>query len=308
MSKPECFVVMPISDPDGYAKGHFRRVFEDILAPACDAAGYQPVRADDVRATNLIHLDVLQRLLQAPLSLCDLSSRNPNVLFELGLRQAFDRPVVLVQESGTPPIFDIAPIRYTEYRPARLYNEVLEDQKRIASSITATVSAHQNNQGVNSLVKILGLTKPASLSDVEAADSDPALQIIRAELNELRLEVRKFVQALDGSAAHTSPPYPLYPRDATRLPFSSLQARILSFMLTHPGWVTPQTLAKQVGIGEQAIMRALTKMQNRGMLSVALHNGANAYMVAGGNVDSPEVLSASKEELEGSLKLEKANQ
>lgn len=46
---PECFVVMPITDPEGYDKGHFTKVYEDIFKPACDAAGFKPVRADEVK-------------------------------------------------------------------------------------------------------------------------------------------------------------------------------------------------------------------------------------------------------------------
>jgi hypothetical protein len=191
--KPECFVVMPISDPEGYETGHFQHVFDDVIAPACETAGYRPVRADQIRETNLIHLDVLQRLLESPMVLCDLSSRNPNVLFELGLRQAFDRPVVLVQELGTPKIFDIAPLRFTEYRRARVYHEVLEDQRKIVESICATRDAFQNGTGVNSIVRILSLTKPAALPDVQEANRDPAFQILRAELGQLRDEIQHIV-------------------------------------------------------------------------------------------------------------------
>jgi len=79
---PECFVAMPISDPDGYEPGHFLRVYEQVFRPACERAGVRAVRADDVRETNLIHLDVLRRLVDSPVVLCDLSGRNPNVLFE----------------------------------------------------------------------------------------------------------------------------------------------------------------------------------------------------------------------------------
>lgn len=73
----ECFVIMPISDPEGYPSGHFARVYEDIFKPAIQAAGYEPKRADDVLETNLIQLDLLRRLLEAPMAICDLSSRNP---------------------------------------------------------------------------------------------------------------------------------------------------------------------------------------------------------------------------------------
>lgn len=91
-NKETCFVIMPISDPEGYRLGHFQSVFDDLFVPACEKAGYDATRADQVRETNLIHLDVLQRIVNSPMVLCDLSSRNPNVLFELGLRQAFDKP------------------------------------------------------------------------------------------------------------------------------------------------------------------------------------------------------------------------
>lgn len=191
-----CFVVMPVSDGDGYTTGHFRHVYDDIFVPACEAAGYKAVRADEVRETNLIHLDVLQKLLESPMVLCDLSSRNPNVLFELGLRQAFDKPVVLVQETGTPKIFDIAPLRYTEYRRERVYHQVLEDQKAIADCIAATEKAAAAGSGVNSLVRILSLTKPASLAEVRDAERDPTLDLVRAEINEMRHEMRRAIAFL----------------------------------------------------------------------------------------------------------------
>ncbi len=94
----QCFVIMPISDPPDYESGHFRRVYEDLFEPACRNAGYHSIRADDVRETNLIHVDILKRLLESPMAICDLSTQNPNVLFELGFRQAFDKPVLLVLE------------------------------------------------------------------------------------------------------------------------------------------------------------------------------------------------------------------
>lgn len=126
---PSCFIIMPIADPEGYPSGHFQHVYDDIIQPSCAAVGISPIRADDVKATNLIHLDILKRLIDAPIAICDLSSRNPNVLFELGIRQAFDRPVVLIQEEKTPRIFDIGPIRYLEYSREMKYHEVLITQK-----------------------------------------------------------------------------------------------------------------------------------------------------------------------------------
>lgn len=58
----DCFIIMPIADHPDYKQGHFKRVYDDIFAPACEKAGYKPVRADDVAQTNLIHLDILVKI------------------------------------------------------------------------------------------------------------------------------------------------------------------------------------------------------------------------------------------------------
>ncbi len=186
-----CFIVMPISDPDGYAKGHFKHVYQDIVQPACQQAGFIPLRADDVKQSNLIHLDILQKLLEAPMAVCDLSNRNPNVLFELALRQAFDKPVALIQEVGTPQIFDISPLRYSEYRKERIYHEVLEDQRSIATAIAETFKSHGTGRSINSIVKLLALSKPAALPAIGSPEAKADLQqIILAELSQLRNEFR----------------------------------------------------------------------------------------------------------------------
>lgn len=182
----DCFIIMPISDAEGYPPGHFKHVYENIIYPSCAMAGYQAVRADEVKATNLIHLDILKKLIDAPIAICDLSSRNPNVLFELGVRQAFDRPVVLIQEAGTPKIFDIAPLRYLEYSKEMKYHDVLRIQKDLKESIEATAAAEGEAGNVNSIVKLLALNNPAKIPDLKGEKGGLALEVMQAEMRELR--------------------------------------------------------------------------------------------------------------------------
>jgi hypothetical protein len=188
---PECFVLMPIADHSDYPDGHFRKVYEDIFQPACNKAGYKAIRADDVLQTNFIHLDILQKLIDSPMAICDLSSRNPNVLFELGLRQAFDKPTVLVQNIGTPKIFDISLFRYTEYDKELKYRDVLSAQNAIAESIIATREATEKGDGINSIVRIMSLVKPAALTDNPEDESIGLLQLIRAEMSDLRSQIKQ---------------------------------------------------------------------------------------------------------------------
>lgn len=182
----DCFIIMPIADTEGYPAGHFKHVYENIVGPSCEMAGYNAVRADDVKATNLIHLDILKKLIEAPVAICDLSSRNPNVLFELGIRQAFDRPVVLIQEIGTPKIFDIAPLRYLEYSKEMKYHEVLNSQNELKDAIQATVAADGEAGNVNSIVKLLALSQSAKIPELKGNKDGLTLGVLRAEMQEMR--------------------------------------------------------------------------------------------------------------------------
>lgn len=182
----ECFIIMPIADAEGYPKDHFKHVYENIISPSCEMAGYQAVRADDVKATNLIHLDILKKLIDAPIAICDLSTRNPNVLFELGIRQAFDKPVVLIQEGGTPRIFDIAPLRYLEYSKEMRYHDVLRSQCELKEAIQATAEADGEIGNVNSIVKLLALNSAATIPQLKGGKEGLALEVMHAEMRELR--------------------------------------------------------------------------------------------------------------------------
>lgn len=182
----ECFIIMPIADTDGYPKGHFKHVYENIIYPSCEMAGYQAIRADEVKATNLIHLDILKKLIDAPIAICDLSSRNPNVLFELGIRQAFDKPVVLIQEIGTQKIFDIAPLRYLEYCKEMKYHDVLRSQNELKEAIEATAAAENDTGNVNSIVKLLALNNAAKIPTLKGGKDGLALEVMQAEMREVR--------------------------------------------------------------------------------------------------------------------------
>ncbi len=185
----ECFIIMPISDPNDYDKGHFKRIYEDIFKPACLDVGLEPIRSDDIAETSLIHIDILQKLLNSKMAICDLSSHNPNVLFELGIRQAFDMPTVLVQEKGTKPIFDISPLKYCEYRKNLIYREVLEDQKQLSKFLKDTQTSLDEGKIFNSIVQLIGIKK-ATLKNA-TDDTSFVFDYIMSEMSQLKSEVRK---------------------------------------------------------------------------------------------------------------------
>ena len=176
--KEKCFVIMPFSDPDGYSPGHFLRVYNYILKPAIEKAGYEADRVDFEKSTNLIQEKILRELINAPMVLCDLSSRNPNVLFELGIRQAFDKPVVLVKDKITERIFDISGLTTADYRNECIVDEVEEDVENISQAIIET----KNDNHFNSLIKLIKVnaaTIEGTVSAKEQTEDDYNAYMLR---------------------------------------------------------------------------------------------------------------------------------
>lgn len=180
-SAQECLVIMPISDPNGSPSVHFRRVFDDLIAPACQCARFKPIRADEIKPTNLIHLDILRRVVDAPMALFDLSTRNPNVLFELGVRQAFNLKTILIAEEETPRIFDLQPLRIVTYNRELRYRDVLESQLQICDTLK---SARDSEGDVHSMIRLLELA-PAVLTNIDPNNIAHQLHLLRAEMNQM---------------------------------------------------------------------------------------------------------------------------
>jgi len=182
----ECFIIMPISDPEGYDSGHFKHVYDNIIKPACKKADYKAYRADDNESTNMIHDVILKKILNAPMAVCDLSSLNPNVMFELGIRQAFDKPVVLIQEKGTKRVFDLAPIKTIEYPKGMVYHEVIAFQEKLSIAIKSTFEESSKPDNSNSIVKFLALQSAARIPDISGNEESMKFNILQSEMSEIR--------------------------------------------------------------------------------------------------------------------------
>jgi HNH endonuclease len=179
-NKKVCFVIMPFTDCDPYSEGHFKRVYEYIIKPACEKASFHAVRGDDVTKTNFIAVDILRNILEADMAICDLSSKNPNVFYELGIRQAFNLPVTLIKDGITERIFDIQGFRDVEYDENLRIDTVNLAIDSVSESLISTYeSSKSNNPDVNSIVQLLGI-KPAKIQDIHLSEESSLI------LNSLR--------------------------------------------------------------------------------------------------------------------------
>lgn len=102
------FVIMPFSEKGKQVRsaGFFDEVLKSMITPAGNAAGFgiKTARRED---SDIIHHTIINQLLHAELVIADLTDHNPNVLFELGIRLAKEKPVVLIKSKDTGSIFDV---------------------------------------------------------------------------------------------------------------------------------------------------------------------------------------------------------
>lgn len=104
-----CFVVMPFT---GVIGSYYQKIYE----PAIQKAGLKAIRADaDIFGTGKIMDQIWSGIQSAKVLVSELTSRNPNVFYELGLAHALRKPVVLVSSNEDDVPFDLKHIRVIYY-------------------------------------------------------------------------------------------------------------------------------------------------------------------------------------------------
>lgn len=104
-----CFVMMPFARPYG-------DYYEKIYDPAINKAGLKPIRADnEIFGTGKIMDQIWSGINAARVLVAEMTTRNPNVFYELGLAHALQKPVVLVSSNEDDVPFDLQHIRVIYY-------------------------------------------------------------------------------------------------------------------------------------------------------------------------------------------------
>ena len=104
-----CFVVQPFTPPHG-------DYYEKILQPAIAKTGLQAMRAGaEIFGAGKIIDQIYRGISAAKVLVAELSTRNPNVFYELGLAHALNKPVVLISSNQPDVPFDLQHIRVIYY-------------------------------------------------------------------------------------------------------------------------------------------------------------------------------------------------
>jgi hypothetical protein len=177
----QCGLVMPISSIDGCNEQHWLDV-KSILSEAVQSAGFVAKLVSYADDVGIIQKRIIQNLYENPIIVCDVSGKNPNVMFELGLRLAFDKPTIIVKDDETSYSFDTSPIEHLEYPRDLRFNKIVEFKKELAEKIKATYEKSINDSGYTTFLKHFGTFTVAKLDKKEVSKEDYIIE----ELMEIR--------------------------------------------------------------------------------------------------------------------------
>ena len=136
-----CFVVMPFGDKpdidgkiidfDIIYKYLIKKTIEDNLK----GFNIECIRCDEIAEAGSIHSKMFEHIYQSDICLVDITSLNPNVFYELGVRHALaDSITVIIRRKGTEIPFNIKGFTVIDYNEEDIESVEIAKQ-RIAEFI-----------------------------------------------------------------------------------------------------------------------------------------------------------------------------
>jgi hypothetical protein len=133
-----CFIVMPFGDEN------LQVVYEDFVRPVIEArCGLECERGDDVFGSSVIMDDIRNSINRADIVVADLTHKNANVFYEVGICHALDKPVLLMAQSIDDVPFDLRHRRILLYEYSPRGCKKLE--KTLQENLLAMIGNMQSN-------------------------------------------------------------------------------------------------------------------------------------------------------------------
>jgi len=135
--KVRCFIVMPFSL-------EWSNTVHQTLSTACKSMAIQPLRGDDVFTPTDILVDIWHSLNDADFVIADITGRNPNVLYELGIAHTLAKPVLIISSNAADIPIDLSTRRVILYNQSELdWSEDLGS--KVSQAISEILSAYELN-------------------------------------------------------------------------------------------------------------------------------------------------------------------
>ncbi len=99
--KPQknCFVIMPFSETNTCSEDDWTAIFDLVITLAVKEAGYNYQCTRNDQYVGSIIKNIVENLKFSDLVIADLTDKNPNVFYELGVRHTFNTPTILISQN-----------------------------------------------------------------------------------------------------------------------------------------------------------------------------------------------------------------
>lgn len=174
-----CGIVMPISSIDGCTETHWAEVL-DIINESVSEAGFDGNLVSHADEVGIIHKRIIQNLYENPIVVCDVSGKNPNVMFELGLRLAFDKPTIIIKDDKTSYSFDTSAIEHLEYPRDLRFSQIVEFKQKLSDKISATYDKSKSDKNYTTFLKHFGEFKVAKIDQKEISGQEYILEELKS--------------------------------------------------------------------------------------------------------------------------------
>lgn len=181
--KPTCGIIMPISTLDGCSEKHWIDVLE-IIKESCVNAGFESSLVSDSKDSGVIQKRIVNNTYNSDIIVADVSGKNPNVMFELGMRLAFDRPAIIIKDDKTGFSFDTGIIEHIPYPRDLHYYTILKFKEVLSNKILETHKAAKNPD-YSTFLKHLGNYKIKNIESTEIGGNELMLKAIEEFREEL---------------------------------------------------------------------------------------------------------------------------
>lgn len=157
---------MPISLIDNCPPEHWADVL-GILKDVCNTNDFIPNLVSDADDIGVIHNRIIENIYSSDIVICDVSCKNANVMFELGMRLAFDKPTIIIKDDMTGYSFDTSLIEHLEYPRDLRFTSILKFKENLGKKLTATHEKAKSDPNYSTFLKNFGKYKIAHLEDRE---------------------------------------------------------------------------------------------------------------------------------------------
>jgi len=106
-----CFIISRIGKEGSPERGNADIKLEYLFKPVLDELGYNTIRADQEEAPGSISRGIVDRVIKSEMAIADISDQNPNVFYEIAIRNAVQKPIIIIRLPNQKPPFDIQDTR-----------------------------------------------------------------------------------------------------------------------------------------------------------------------------------------------------